>query len=818
MDKIIFILVYVFFLFINGYSAQSDSLYKELCVHFNGNAKIEIGGYYAGIEMHHSSPIPQRISFYYPSANSIDLSTDYWKRDTSFIMQCGLKVDGNERETIGMEPYEYFLTPYSVKFTKSDAKKSISIAYHFSKNKPAVIIVYELKNNSVRPALFEFDTKIDNTLKTSHTYKTIYPWKKEIDKNNGTLYYHYNKETQNAVMFIANAGELPVLSDTAGKFIYKKELMPSGKMVVVQIIGTCTENEETIFTKYLISNYEKEIDDYERDVLSYAFNKNIFETGDEVLDRSVHWSKALLATSRHYIDGEIMPMPCPAEYNFFFTHDVLLTDLAAVNFDLERVKKDLKFITAHASEDKNIPHAYYWKDNKFVTEPADDANWNHFWFIIASASYLRHSADTEFANYLYPYISKSLSETLKNKKEDNLMWAYRPDWWDIGRNWGPRSFMTILAIQSIRDYVFISTMLKKNLGALNNYESTANEMQKQLSAKLWDDKQKYLMNYLQDGREDEHYYIGSLLADHFQLLDKAKNNELAETAKKNLLDEKLGIYTVFPMDFHKLGDLWKFNGNEAGDEYFYINGGIWPHGNSWYALALIAANKKNEACKFIKKCMTLDGIINSPNGQPAMYEYRNGKITDSVVYGQIDKPQFMWAAGWYMYSLYHLLGIRENNWNLELSPFKPADVADYKFSMSNGRKQILVNITGKGDSINKILFNGKEYPSLVIPAGKDINDVKVILGSIEQPYLSRINAELISGEYDKIKNEFKIKLSAFLKHKTAGEIISASKPKKIFIDGKDFTNMSVVKDGGGYFETNIDFEFNNMLAEIIVEY
>jgi hypothetical protein len=40
--------------------------------------QVEVGGRYVGAEFHESRPIPSRISFYYPVANSIDLSTDYW--------------------------------------------------------------------------------------------------------------------------------------------------------------------------------------------------------------------------------------------------------------------------------------------------------------------------------------------------------------------------------------------------------------------------------------------------------------------------------------------------------------------------------------------------------------------------------------------------------------------------------------------------------------------------------------------------------------------------------------------------------------------
>ena len=99
--------------------------------------------------------------------------------------------------------------------------------------------------------------------------------------------------------------------------------------------------------------------------------------------------------------------------------------------------------------------------------------------------------------------------------------------------------------------------------------------------------------------------MGSLLASHFNLLDDDRNLKLITTAKQNLLDEKIGFYTLFPMDLHLLSDYMGFAGNEAGEPYYYANGGIWPHGNSWYALSLISNGLNADAFKFIKKTMTL---------------------------------------------------------------------------------------------------------------------------------------------------------------------------------------------------------------------
>ncbi|RJP65815.1 MAG: hypothetical protein C4539_12480 [Ignavibacteriales bacterium] len=653
-------------------------------VTFNGDAQIEVGNHFAGVEFHHSFPMPQRISFYYPVANSVDMSDDYWKRDSTFIMAALLDV-GGKKEWIGLEPYEFELTPYSVKFRKSDEEKIIRVSYEFCNDKSAFVLTYEIENISTSTKEYTLETQFENSLRTCHSYKLKDKAYTEFDENGSAVFTNFpDKETQFAQLFVTNAGLQPEnysvksyldnqntisykwwkevewqnqtkliqkekTERPAIYYLYKKKLATGEKIKVVQIIGSTKNNEGKQLAGYLLKNYGYEIDEYEKYILK-EINKSFITTGDSILDKSVAWAKAVLAVNRHYIDGSIQPMPCPAEYNFYFTHDVLLTDLAAIQFDKERVKKDLEFIIGHADKDKIIPHAYYWRDTAFVTEMCTPDNWNHFWFILVSASYLQHTNDKTFTEKLFPYIEKSLQQTLSNKK-NNLMYAYRPDWWDIGRNYGPRSYMTILAIKALSDFIEISGKLKKEIQELEEYKTLSLHMEKALNDSLW--KNGYLMNYFQDGSLDEHYYIGSLLAAHFNLIDADKKKELVKTAAEKLLDPQLGIYVVYPMDFHKLIEYLKFAGNEAGDKYKYINGGIWPHGNAWYALALISIGEREKAVEFIKQTMTIDGIINSPNGQPAMYEYRNSN-PDLKFRGKVDKPQFMWAAGWYLYLIYNL--------------------------------------------------------------------------------------------------------------------------------------------------------------------
>jgi hypothetical protein len=668
-------------------ASSIDSIRNELKVNFKGDAKIEVGSYYAGLAFHHSSPLPQRISFYYPAANSIDLSTDYWKRDSTFAMVLGLETD-NVKEWLGFEQYAFTSTPYSVSFYKEDTSKSVLISYTFCHDKPAFVLNITIKNLSSNSGNYKLFTNLESSLRTSHTYAIKDRSWSEYDNNSYTLFINNDdRETQNTRIFLTNAGDKPSsfssrssisslpLEDNnwwkglswdlknelinednqsipSAKFLYEKELSPGESLNIIQIIGTAKEEEKLQFAEYLSANYENEVKDFEKYVLEYAV-KNTNFTGDEILDKSILWAKALLAVNQHYIDGSIQPMPCPAEYNFYFTHDVLLTDLAVVNFDLPRVKKDLEFIIMHADNNYIIPHAYYWKDSVYNTELVTTDGWNHFWFVILAVRYIELSADTEFADKLYPYIRKSIQETLQGEK-DGIMYAYRPDWWDIGTNYGPRSYMTILAVKALQEFVNLSKMLGIKDVEVDNYSTLAAKMQQNLNDKLWSDERNYLINYYNDGSEDPHYYMGSLVAVYFGLLNEERSDKLLTTAKKYLLDENIGVYTVYPMDFHTLTDFFKFSGNEAGDPHKYANGGIWPHCNAFYALALIKRGRKEEALNFIKTTMTIDGIINSPNGHPAMYEYRNSNKHNPQEYGQIDKPQFMWAAGWYLYCLYEL--------------------------------------------------------------------------------------------------------------------------------------------------------------------
>ncbi len=835
----IFLLLIVVCNISGTYNGNTDK--KKLTINFHDDAKIEIGNFYAGLEFHHSYPVPQRFSFYYPVANSIDLSTDYWRRDTTFAMTVGFKFGDSEIEWLNAYQYEFDLTPFSVDFFKEDDKKKIELSYAFTKNKPAVVISYTITNKTNETQEVELYTKYALAFRTSHTYRFSNKINSVISNNGESVFVNHNDyEVGNAAIFIVNGSELPfdiqindnennvedffqkhfplkrLVDNPSANFIYKKQIAPDEKLLVNQIIGTCKPYEVVRFAEYLKSNYEKEIDEFENSILEKIEKSITFNTGDKLLDHSILWSKAILEVNKHYIDGEIMPMPCPAEYNFYFTHDVLLTDLAAINFDLDRVKNDLYFIVKHANKDKIIPHAYYWKDSSFVTELAEHDNWNNFWFIIVSSEYLKHSGDKKFSEEIFPYVEKSLTQALITKGDDNLMWSYRPDWWDIGKRYGQRSYMTILAIKAIRSFLFISSVLEKGDQKLYELEQLSERMEKNLNEKLWRDDYGYLMNCTDPDKIDEHYYSGSLLAAHYGLLDESKVLKMINTAEQKIVDKKIGVYTAYPMDFDELQDYWHFVSNEAGDKFYYLNGGIWQHSNAWYALALISSGNKVDAAQFIKEVMTVDGIMNGPNGQPAMYEVRNGNINNPEVYGTIDKPQFMWAGGWYLYSLYYLFGLNNNEWNIEFDPFLLEDQQSCSFCLTVNNK--IVNTVIAKEEFQNIKIDGTKINSLIIPREmKNITDIKLTIGKLSEPFVKTSNSILESCLFSEKTNEMKIKLGAFTNHSNKTIIVSKQKPNKVLLNGKILENVSAKSIDGGY-KIEINFIHKNVIELLEIKF
>jgi len=814
--------------------------------------QVEVGGRSVGAEFHGSRPLPARISFFSPVANSIDVSTDYWKRDASQPMVLGIRRGGGKKQWLGREAWTYVLSPHRVIFIKNDRGLDYSISYEFCLNQPAMIQTLTIRNTSRRASPVEVYTHLKTTLRTCQTYaKKDSAWTAYDAVHSAIVTNYDDSDAARASVFVQNVGDQPAswtsraaelaISDSGtsnwmtssdlkrvmlpvtekgvpvAAFLYKKNILPGDSLSVIQVIGSCNRDEVAEKIAYLAGNWSTEVSDYNRFVRQAAEGDAKFTTGDSWLDRSAVWARGLLASNQHYLDGKVVPMPCPAEYNFFFTHDLLLTDLGAINFDLPRVKRDLLYVASLAKE-HIIPHAYYWRDDGYKTEFCTPENWNHLWFIIATARYLRHSGDGATGELLYPLIAKSLSEILTQRKRDTLMYAFRPDWWDIGHREGPRSYITILTIRALRDYLYVTSVLNHRSEKLLEYEQLADAMQRALGEKLWDDSLHYLINY-NDSLKDTHFYMGSLLAPVYGVLDQEKSEKLLATASIQLLRTPVGVMVVAPPDFHTdtMRTFFKFVGNEAGDPYIYANGGIWPHANAMYALALNAIGRSEDALAFVKTMMTLDGVAASPNGLPAMYEYRMSDST-SKDFGKIDKPSFMWAAGFYMNVLYALSGFQENEWNLSLNGKRAASLSNVQCSFTFGAMHD-VSIEGRAGTLNALMSDGNEVPSLVLPDSiMDNHSLRVRYGSPMRPYLESMNAIVEHVELDRDATIMDVILSSFQGHRIMMKIVALKEPIRIMVDGKAVSLISKSFEPDGTIRLQFGFTGSDTSQHVVIEF
>jgi hypothetical protein len=814
--------------------AGQDRITRE----FSGMyGQVEVGGPYAGAEFHASRPLPSRISLYEPAANSIDMSRDYWKRGESAPFVVGVRVNGGQPRHLGLEPWAYTLSPHRVRFHRDDPPLRWTSTYEFLQTYPGLVWTLSCENRTGEPVGLEMYLQCRTVLRTCQAFTWLDSAWTEYDAGTGSLAVHFDQPaSRRAAVVLENLGAVPEgwtsnAADlgpdslnpawfTAGgnlpghtlarekqgspvaAFLYKKNIPASGRCTVRLAIFSSSLARWKPVAKALRTRWEKDIAGYDAQVRRQLLLAP--RTGDLSVDRTADWACALLASNAHSLEGRVVPMPCPAEYNFFFTHDVLLTDLSAVWFDAPRVKRDLATVAAWA--DKGIiPHARYWRDDGYKTELCTPDNWNHLWFIETVTRYLHHTGDTATVARLFPLVATSLEQVLTQCHSDSLMYAFRPDWWDIGRREGPRSYITVLAIRALRDYLFLCSFLHRDLARLPGYELLSDGMERALNSRLWDAGAAYLMNANGDD-PDTHFYMGSLMGAVYGEVPHERASVLLATARRVLVDERLGVRNVMPPDFNRdsVRAYFRFPTNEAGDPYFYANGGVWPHANAWYAQALIAAGEVPEALRFFKAVMTLDGVSASPRGQPAFYEYRYAD-TSSAEYGAIDKPSFLWAGGMYLGTLYALMGFRETEWNIGNGDGRAAGVFESGTARLEFGQAKSVSLSGTGPHGVSLSAGALHAPTGVFPLEyMKISGWSIRRGEPGTAFLADVNA-IVWSCHPATRGGLRVELSSFDGHRVSVRIAGRSTPAGAFIDGRRIENMKSERTSDGAVITTLVF-------------
>ena len=805
--------------------------------HFDGGyGQVEVGGPYVGLEFHGSRPLPSRVSFYAPVANSIDLSTDYWKRGDSRPFVMGIKVDGGPRTWIGKRPWEYSLSPHSVRFWATEGDLRLTLAYDLCLNEPAAVMSLTITNVGARDHAAEVYAHAAIVLRSCHTYAR-FDSARTRKAGDGIVTSFDDVPLARASVAVQNAGVRPTawmsdastlavrdtgwsnwidgeaqmagaVSPAAGKsraaaaFLYRFSLPPGDSATITHLLVSARGDEIDGILGRVGASWRAEVARYDSAVRA-AVNRGLFRSGDDWTDRSVAYSKALLAATEHYLDGAIVPMPCPAEYNFMFTHDILLTDLSAIVFDQARVKRDLLHLLSH-SRDRVLPHAYYWKDDRFVTEYCAAGNWNHLWFVLAAASYLRHTLDTATVSKLMPVLSHGVTLTL-TRRRGNVMTGNEPDWWDFGHAEGARAYLTILTIRALEEYLYLGSVLGLDPAELRAYERAAMDLRDGLRSELWDDAAGYLFNTT-GGLRDRHVYMGPLLGVAYGALPSGEAGQLVRTARDELLDPAIGVRTVAPADFHtdSVKAFYKVKGNEAGNPYLYANGGVWYLGNAWYAWALKAVGEVDSAFDFFRRAMTVDGITSSPRGQPALYEVRFGD-SRAPDHGWVDKPTLMWSAGFCIGTAYRMIGVDENPWNVSVGGGVPARLNAVEADLVCGTRK-RIRGTGHGSTLARIMIDGDAVPSRVLPLDAlAAGSIDVEHGPVRLPYLDGVNAVLRSARLDEGGRRMSLALSSFEGHATTVHIVSPWEPASATLNGGKIAVAGEAPGSDGARRIRLDF-------------
>jgi hypothetical protein len=312
--------------------------------------------------------------------------------------------------------------------------------------------------------------------------------------------------------------------------------------------------------------------------------------------------------------------------------------------------------------------------------------------------------------------------------------------------------------------------------------------------------------------------MGSLLAPVFHVLDADRSRQLVETAGRKLVATGIGVRTAMPPDFHtdSMRAFFHFAGNEAGDPYLYANGGVWPHNNAWYALALRAAGRADDAFQFFRETMTLDGIAHSPMGQPAMYEYRYSDPS-SPEYGRIDKPSFLWGAGFTLFTAYRLVGIDENEWNICFSDQLPTSLDTASFSLDFSGEKLVVRTGGEGG----LLFTADDapVPSLVVPLELGSSSSwRLHTGALAAPQLETINAILRSADFDQGTAELRLVISSFPGHAVSASISAKTQPRTVKVDGRIVNDVAVQPGEGETVMIHLRFAASASTETLVVSF
>jgi hypothetical protein len=153
----------------------------------------------------------------------------------------------------------------------------------------------------------------------------------------------------------------------------------------------------------------------------------------------------------------------------------------------------------------------------------------------------------------------------------------------------------------------------------------------------------------------------------------------------------------------------------------------------------------------------------------------------------IDKPSFLWAGGFYLQTLYTLMGLEDNSWNITVGGDRYSKMDSCRFPFTFGKRNS-VHILGSGGGLERFTAGGRPVPSRVLPmdiaSGLEGEAWELELGSVDFPYLEELSAILLSAQTDEDENRLVLRVRSFDGHLTRAAVRSPERVRSVLVDGR----------------------------------
>jgi len=520
------------------------------------------------------------------------------------------------------------------------------------------------------------------------------------------------------------------------------ELNPGEEKTVIFILGSA----EGVEVKEIVDKY-CDLDNVDKAFLdTKKFWKGLFkglyvETPDPAFNFMTNqWLKYQAISSRLW--GRTGYYQCSGAYGF---RDQLQDSLVFLPIKPELTKKQ---ILLHASNQFDDGRVYHWFHPTTGLGSKTNMTDDLLWMVFITIEYLKETDDYAILDEevkfidgspqnIYVHFTKAIDLVLSRFSPRGLPLIGEGDWNDgmssVGLEWKGESIWLGHFLYGILNGFVKICKYYQDKDREKRYRRRAEELKKNINKYGWDGKW-----YIRATRDD-----GSSLGSHsskeakiflnaqtWAIMNKTATEERAiqamDAVEKNLFKENgpLLFYPGFTQPDETVGYLSRYAPG------IRENGGVYTHAATWVIPAECILKRADKAYEIYSKLCPVKRSL-SPD------EYKGEPY---VTAGNSDGPQSVYykrgtwtwysGSGAWLYRVSHewILGIRTTWKGLKIDPCIPGEWTKFKIERKYRRSKYIIEIDNPSHvtyGVTKIILNGEELKSNIIPPAKEIGTYKV---------------------------------------------------------------------------------------------